>query len=93
MSPQEFQETLSKELSNIDVKLTEIFTHQSTLCLKWQTETRVFTSCFVVNNEYLMTFPNTCIELMTKSVLMSLTEPDNLVGRIEPIKRRRKNVA
>lgn len=94
MNPQEFQEKLSEELRNINVSLVSIESINSALCIKWRFgEERVFTSAFIVNNEYLMTFPNTCIELMTKSVLMSLTEPDNLVGRIEPIKRRRKNAA
>jgi hypothetical protein len=40
-----------------------------------------------------MTFPQECIEEMTKSILMSLTEPDNLVGRITQIKRSRRHAA
>jgi hypothetical protein len=93
MSPKEFYDQMSEELGNINVSLLSIETVGSALCIKWKfEEERPFTSAFFINNEYLMTFPKECMEAISREVLQSLTEPDNLVGRIVKIKRR-KDVA
>jgi hypothetical protein len=94
MNPQEFHDRMVEELGRINTTLLEIYSKGSALCIKWKFgDEREFTSCFVVENEYFMTFPQEVIEYITKDILMTLTDDDVVVGKINRIKKSRKRAA
>lgn len=91
MNVNDFEETLKKELSNLNVTLLEIYTRRGYLCVRWNFEEyRPFTSCFRIPNDYLGQKPDEVLYKIVKSIIYAIGYADNIVSEIVQIKKGRR---
>lgn len=94
MDVNDFEEKLKEELKNLNILLLDIYSRRRFLCVDWSfDEGRKFVSAFLIDDSYLQDKPDDVLYKMVKSILYSLSHPDNLVSeitKIERLKRSRK---